>query len=772
MKIRKKQCFSMLLCVILAVSLMTSAFAATYPEKIENGNDPRIVEMLNAIDQQNFDDSGITAKQAKEYVNHYLFDSEFAAIGGGNFKYPNSASGWFTYITDGTYSSKIYAAKGCWAYSRYICHVFYGRDGEDKGWVKIFRNYGEKKTPDELKEFLKQYAQAGDHLRINGVRIHSLSLISCNDDGFYVFSYSGNRNNDQGGAPIQLQYYTYAGFLNSWSGEIKLFDANPSVNGAKPQCVHNYNSLGVCDQCGEAYAYTVTKTSFNVTLAAKANAQSKPYGHSAYYKSTLPAGTTVAVAATTKNHYGNTWYQMTDGNWICSDRCKSFSQKVDDKKPAVTISGEVSPSGTLKQGSNFGLRGTITTDCGKITSVTGSILDSSGNTVSGQSRTYAPNAASFNIRTTINNDLIFNNLPAGSYKYYVKAVAKNGNQSGELTISRAFTVGGAEQCSHSYNSLGVCEKCGQSYPYEIKKANFSVTIVDKAYVQSKPYGDSAYYKSTLSDGTEVTVTGTTKNHYGNTWYQMTDGSWISSDRCTTVSQKQTDQKPTITISGEVSPSGALTLGSNFGLRGIISTDCGVITSVNSYILNNASGNSVSGQHGYYEPNTTSFNIRSTINNDLIFDNLSIGSYTYCVVITAENGTESSTRTISRSFTVEAPAGASYQTPTISVSGEVSPSGTLTQGSNFGLRGIISTDCGKITICRGYILKVMDDGDSRTEQRCEYTPNAASIDIRTTINNNLIFDNLPAGSYKYYVLVVAENGSESTTYYFSRPFSVA
>ena len=51
MKIRKKQCFSMLLCVISAVSLMTSAFAATYPEKIENGNDPRIVEMLNAIDQ-------------------------------------------------------------------------------------------------------------------------------------------------------------------------------------------------------------------------------------------------------------------------------------------------------------------------------------------------------------------------------------------------------------------------------------------------------------------------------------------------------------------------------------------------------------------------------------------------------------------------------------------------------------------------------------------------------------------------------------------------
>lgn len=770
MKSFKRFLLSMLVCVILAVSLMTSAFAADNAEIITDKNDARISAMLNAIDQQNFENASINAEQAKKYVSHFLYDSGFAAFGGGKFKYPNSGS-YVQYVTDGTYSQNISLSKGCMAHSLYMSKVFYGTEANNQK-INFKGEYDGAKTPEELKNFLKEHAQAGEHLRV-GYNIHSVAFISCDDNGFYAFSYEGG--------PIRLKYYKYSLFVDEYVNRyqaVTLREANPSLNGSSqsansttPQCVHNYNSLGVCDKCGKSYPYTVSKSIFNVTLAAKANAQSKPYGHSAYYKSTLPAGTTVAVAATTKNHYGNTWYQMTDGNWICSDRCKSFSQKVDDKKPAVTISGEVSPSGTLKQGSNFGLRGTITTDCGTITSVTGSILDSSGKAVSGQSRTYAPNAASFNIRTTINNDLIFNNLPAGSYKYYVKAVAKNGNQSGELTISRTFTVGGAEQCSHSYNSLGVCEKCGQSYPYEIKKANFSVTIVDKAYVQSKPYGDSAYYKSTLSDGTEVTVTGTTKNHYGNTWYQMTDGSWISSDRCTTVSQKQTDQKPTITISGEVSPSGTLTLGHNFGLRGIISTDCGVITSVNGYILN-STNTSVNGQKGYYTPNAASVDIRYTLNNDLIFDNLSVGSYTYQVVITAQNGTESSKMTISRPFTVEAEAGVFYKTPTVSVSGEVSPSGTLKQGSNFGLRGVISTDCGKITICRGYILKVMDDGDSRIEQRCEYTPNAASIDIRTTINNNLIFDNLPAGSYKYYVLVVAENGSESTTYYFSRPFNVA
>ena len=770
MKSFKRFLLSMLVCVILAVSLMTSAFAADNAEIITDKNDARISAMLNAIDQQNFENVSINAEQAKKYVSHFLYDSGFAAFGGGKFKYPNSGS-YVQYVTDGTYSQNISLSKGCMAHSLYMSKVFYGTEANNQK-INFKGEYDGAKTPEELKNFLKEHAQAGEHLRV-GYNIHSVAFISCDDNGFYAISYEGG--------PIRLKYYKYSLFVDEYVNRyqaVTLREANPSLNGSSqsansttPQCVHNYNSLGVCDKCGKSYPYTVSKSIFNVTLAAKANAQSKPYGHSAYYKSTLPAGTTVAVAATTKNHYGNTWYQMTDGNWICSDRCKSFSQKVDDKKPAVTISGEVSPSGTLKQGSNFGLRGTITTDCGTITSVTGSILDSSGKAVSGQSRTYAPNAASFNIRTTINNDLIFNNLPAGSYKYYVKAVAKNGNQSGELTISRTFTVGGAEQCSHSYNSLGVCEKCGQSYPYEIKKANFSVTIVDKAYVQSKPYGDSAYYKSTLSDGTEVTVTGTTKNHYGNTWYQMTDGSWISSDRCTTVSQKQTDQKPTITISGEVSPSGTLTLGHNFGLRGIISTDCGVITSVNGYILD-STNTSVNGQKGYYTPNAASVDIRYTLNNDLIFDNLSVGSYTYQVVITAQNGTESSKMTISRPFTVEAEAGVFYKTPTVSVSGEVSPSGTLKQGSNFGLRGVISTDCGKITICRGYILKVMDDGDSRIEQRCEYTPNAASIDIRTTINNNLIFDNLPAGSYKYYVLVVAENGSESTTYYFSRPFNVA
>ena len=738
--------------------------------EISDRNDTRISAMLDAIDQQNFEKAGITAIQAKTYIMHFLYDSKFAAIGGGNFNYPNKSGPVFGNITDGTYTKTLSEkSAGCKAYALFVSDVVYGNEGQHD--IRELSN--EQKTdPAALKAFLKENAQAGEQIRTyytarnpKDDKAHSMAFISCNDDGLYVLGYSGNLN-DPGGAPILLKYFTYADFISAYGNrQIWLRNANQSLNSAVPQCVHNYNSLGVCDKCGKSYPYTVSKSIFNVTLAAKANAQSKPYGHSAYYKSTLPAGTTVAVAATTKNHYGNTWYQMTDGNWICSDRCKSFSQKVDDKKPAVTISGEVSPSGTLKQGSNFGLRGTITTDCGKITSVTGSILDSSGNTVSGQSKTYMPNAASFDIRTTLNNNLIFNKLPAGSYTYYVKAVAENGTQSAQWTLSRKFTIGAAEQCVHSYNSLGVCDKCGQAYAYTVTKANFSVTIVDKAYVQSKPYGNSAYYKSTLSNGTTVSVTGTAKNHYGNVWYQMADGNWISSDRCKTVTQETFDQKPTITISGEVSPSGTLTQGSGFGLRGVISTDCGKLTSVTGYIMD-GSGNKVSGQIGSYTPNTTSFDIRTTINNDLIFNYLAEGTYTYVVYAAAQNGAQSTNFSFYRAFII---AGVKKTTavPTITLSDATLPS-TLAVGSNFGIRGIVQTDIGQITKVYGAIV----DSSGATVQDAVYYPNTAEHNLRYSINNDLIFNDLPAGSYMYIVQACAENdGAESSKQVISQPFAV-
>ena len=65
----------------------------------------------------------------------------------------------------------------------------------------------------------------------------------------------------------------------------------------------------------------------------------------------------------------------------------------DDRTPALSVTGQSTPE-TLREGSNFGLRGTIKTDCGVITSVYGEITDLSGNVV--QSGQHYPNKMSDN----------------------------------------------------------------------------------------------------------------------------------------------------------------------------------------------------------------------------------------------------------------------------------------------------------------------------------------------------------------------------------------
>lgn len=83
MKMIKRFLSILLLCALLTIPMTSNAFAV---EKISNKNDARISAMLDAIDQQNFEKAGITASQAKAYISHFLFDSQFAVFGGGKFQ--------------------------------------------------------------------------------------------------------------------------------------------------------------------------------------------------------------------------------------------------------------------------------------------------------------------------------------------------------------------------------------------------------------------------------------------------------------------------------------------------------------------------------------------------------------------------------------------------------------------------------------------------------------------------------------------------------------
>lgn len=219
----KKKFLSLLIAGLMIISLIPSAFADSYI-RIGSKSDPRIDEMLNAIDSQNFDDSGTNAKKAKKMIKHVIFDASFAAIDGGSFNYPNSG-GYVSVIDDGTYSVGIRGAKGCFAYANYVTNLVYG---EELGTAGLNNIVGRQvHTPDTLKNLLVTQAQAGEHIRIGDV--HSVAFVSADEDGFYCLSYQNmNATNN-----IELQYWTYEEFLNYsyYSGyEVYLFNANTAIN--------------------------------------------------------------------------------------------------------------------------------------------------------------------------------------------------------------------------------------------------------------------------------------------------------------------------------------------------------------------------------------------------------------------------------------------------------------------------------------------------------------------------------------------------------------
>lgn len=376
--------------------------------------------------------------------------------------------------------------------------------------------------------------------------------------------------------------------------------------------------------------------------------------------------------------------------------------------PTISLSGQTIP-GQLKVGQSFGLRGTVTASGGKLKEVYGAIVDANGNTV--QSKTYSMDSATNNLRYSVNQDLIFNKLPEGTYKYYLSAVASNSyGEAREVLLNATFTVGSGSSSS------------------------------------SSSWASSSSSSSSGSSGSTPTPT--------------------------QPPVKKETKKPTVTISGQTVPS-TQKQGSNFGIRGTVSTDCGKLTWLYGYITDR-NGNVL--QSGEYFPNSSSDNLRYSINNDLIFDQLSAGSYIYWVKATARNGDQETTETlIYTEFQVVSDAPAATQppettpapttpaapaapaAPNISISEQTIP-GSQRVGRNFGIRGIVTTDCGQITRVYGAIL----DSNGNTLQSGTYYPDSSSVNLRYNINNDLIFDNLSAGNYTYYVEVTANNGGTEKT----------
>lgn len=202
--------------------------------------------------------------------------------------------------------------------------------------------------------------------------------------------------------------------------------------------------------------------------------------------------------------------------------------------------------------------------------------------------------------------------------------------------------------------------------------------------------------------------------------------------------------PNISIKDATYPS-KIQQGSPFGIRGVISTDVGIITSVEAYIFDVNTGLVVDGYTFKYTPWSSVYDLRKTLNNDLVFNNLKSGNYTYIVGAYAVNGTqEKYEELIHSSFEV-----VTKKEPNLIGSGVNEPDDYMFYKKNFGIRGTLNAVDGYISEVKGVIIN--SNGD--IVQSSVYYPNSTSTNLRYTINNDLIFNNLKRGSYRYEVSAI-------------------
>ena len=213
--------FRAITCMAIILSMLISIIPA-YAAVTDTSS---VDKMLALIGNQNFNNT-TSISEVKNYINHFTYNSKYAALYGKQFEHPNNGKMVGT-VSDGTYTISEINAKGCYAYSKFVASVIYGKNGSRK----YHTEKAKKLTGNGLKNFLLSEAQAGEHLRIDNT--HSVIFVSGDNNGFYYFSYNG----DNYGKKILLVYKTYADFAKKYNNissseksSVWLYNANTNTN--------------------------------------------------------------------------------------------------------------------------------------------------------------------------------------------------------------------------------------------------------------------------------------------------------------------------------------------------------------------------------------------------------------------------------------------------------------------------------------------------------------------------------------------------------------
>ncbi len=196
--------------MLTAMAPMASAYYHCEQTVITSAADGHVDKIMADLDRQSFE-SEAQRESAKAAVRHLLSGSSYAALRQSSFPYPNR-NGYAETVNDGTYSFTV-RASGCYAYAKWASQVVYGA-GKTGVQTYVKDAYGNDitsvwgLTSAQFKDFVRDYCQAGEHMRIDYV--HSICFLACSDEGVYFVDYAGDSK-----PVIRLCYASYDALFNA-----------------------------------------------------------------------------------------------------------------------------------------------------------------------------------------------------------------------------------------------------------------------------------------------------------------------------------------------------------------------------------------------------------------------------------------------------------------------------------------------------------------------------------------------------------------------------
>lgn len=251
------------------------------------------------------------------------------------------------------------------------------------------------------------------------------------------------------------------------------------------KCDHSYNDSGVCKTCKYSYPLkldTTAKGSYVVIESEGAVVRNKPYSVTGSKVRTAARYEVLSVAGKAKNAHNNTWYKLSDGNWIYSERIAvgykvTYNANGGKGAPKATgfVSGKLVVSTTKPQKDNYVFMG------------------------------WATSATA------------------------TKATYNSGDTYGVKKNVTLYAIW--SKCTHDFkNNYGICKNCKSEYALSVKamdKTVYTINNKDGVYSYKRPYSKSSEKVKKYKNKLPILVIGEATNANGGTWVKLSDGTWIN-----------------------------------------------------------------------------------------------------------------------------------------------------------------------------------------------------------------------------------------------------